>query len=86
VTKGKTTHRIQIERDGSLLEWVLRDEPFALQPNLRRAYERGFHQRIIDFNRGEGLEVGRVAPATVETVGDAYAHGYADARKQEPPA
>ena len=82
---GKVTHRIQIERLGAEYEWVLPDEPFAHQPNLRHAYERGFNQRVLDFNHGEHREV-RAAPAIVETVGDAYAHGYADALKQEPPA
>lgn len=79
---GKVTHRISIERAGVLQEWVLRDEPFHEQPNLRQAYERGFRQRTRDFDRGE-LTTMAPAPAKVETVGDAYAHGYADALKQE---
>ena len=81
-TTGKVTHRIQIERSvGVLQEWVLRDEPFSAQPNLRRAYERGFRQRTRDFDRGERSNY--PAPTKVETVGDAYALGYADALKQE---
>ena len=81
-TKGTITHRISIERDGALQEWVLRDEPFRDHPILRRAYERGFRQRTNDFDEGiEGEQ--QAVPAKVETVGDAYAHGYADALKQE---
>jgi hypothetical protein len=80
-TKGKVTHRIRIERLGEVQEWVLSDEPFADQRNLRRAYERGFYKRTSDFNQGIKF---KVAPAaTVETVGDAYAHGYFDALNQE---
>ena len=84
-TKGTVTHRIQIERLGVVQEWVMRDEPFRDHPILRRAYERGFRKRTCDFDvgiAGELLEV----PEKVETVGHAYAHGYADALKQERPA
>jgi len=82
MTKGTITHRIQIERLGVVQEWVLRDEPFGDHRNLRLAYERGFQQRTRDFDTG--FEVAAMAvPAKVETVGDAYALGYADALKQE---
>lgn len=84
-TKGTITHRIQIERGGVMQEWVLRDEPFSDRPNLRAAYERGFHQRTRDFDRGEMTSMGPRS-AKVETVGDAYAHGYAAALQQERPA
>jgi hypothetical protein len=85
MAKGKVTHRIQIHRGGKVQEWELRDGPFKEQPNMRRAYERGFLKRTEDFNQGIVAENLRTAmPA--KTVGDAYAIGYADALSQEQPA